>query len=54
MLIERNLAELSSERFQTAVDDKRSRDLQPNIRQSLGNLVKEGEERIKDSIRKST
>jgi hypothetical protein len=45
MLADRRLAYLASERLDPAADGNRCRDLQPNIRQSLGNLVgKSGEE----------
>jgi len=41
ILADRNLAQLSSERLQTAADGGKGRDPQANTRQSLGNLVEE-------------
>jgi hypothetical protein len=41
MLADRNLAQLSSERFHPADDENRYRYPEPNIRQSSGGLVEE-------------
>jgi hypothetical protein len=52
------LASLSSERLHPAANGNRWRDPQPHIRQSLGSLMKEGEEglkgarEVKDTTRK--
>jgi hypothetical protein len=42
------LAELSSERLLPPTDGDRCRDPQPNIRQSLGSVVEEFKERLRE------
>jgi hypothetical protein len=48
MLAERSLIQLSSERLHPAADQNRFRDPQPNIRQSLGSLVEQLGEELRD------
>lgn len=43
MVEDRSLVRLSSERFHPATDKSTCRDLQPNIRQSSGELVEDSE-----------
>ena len=48
MLIDRILAQLSSERFHPAADGYRCRDPQPNIKQNSGSLVAETWEGLRE------
>ena len=49
MLVDRSLAQLSSEKLHPAADGKRCRDQQKNIRQSPGNLMEREKERLEET-----
>jgi hypothetical protein len=48
MLADRSLAQLSSEKLHPAADGNRCRDTQPNTRQSMGSLVEESGEGLRE------